>query len=241
MRASLPMYDFPEFRAETDAFWAAVHDALGGNAPATLERENPWIWDVDDLMLSQTCGWPWIMGKAGASCIVARPVLSILGGGRGTYRSAVVVRTGQSGHGGRFVANSAGSLSGWIAARRWLAGQGIAKDAPDLLSGGHRQSVAMVRNGEADIAAIDAVSWHMISQIDAVDGVEVIAWTEEAPALPYICAPGRNIAALQTALAVAINDPAVARFREISGISDIIAASADDYAVLKSWDVPSVV
>ncbi|RED14090.1 phosphate/phosphite/phosphonate ABC transporter substrate-binding protein [Pontivivens insulae] len=241
MRASLPMYDFPEFRAETDAFWAAVRAAHGPDAPELLERDNPWIWDAEDLFLSQTCGWPWINGLAGSSQIVARPVLTCEGGGIGTYRSAMIVRTEQAEQpsNARFVANSAGSLSGWIGPRRWMSGQNMdVRDAPDLLSGGHRESVQMVRDGKADMAGIDAVSWHMIQQVDPVDGLSVIGWSDEAPALPYIASPNLSpgqIANLQTALRTAIAAPEVAGYRAATSIEDMVDATAEDYAVLHSW------
>ena len=241
MRASLPMYDFPEFRAETDAFWAAVRDAYEGDAPDALERDDPWIWDAGDLLLSQTCGWPWIKGNAGNSQIIARPVLSVEGGGAGTYSSAMIVRE-EDAHAPSsdiFAANSAGSLSGWMGPRRWLATQNLAsREAPDVLSGGHRESVQMVRKGEATMAGIDAVSWHMIQQVDPVDGLRVIGWSEEAPALPYIMSPNMSpgqVANMQSALKTAIAASSVEGFRAATGITGMLNATAEDYAPLLSW------
>ena len=55
MHASLPMYDRPETRAETDRFWALTRDALrdrGIAAPDALTRSvaNPWeLWKSPEL------------------------------------------------------------------------------------------------------------------------------------------------------------------------------------------------
>ena len=53
------MYDWPEERAATDAFWTRLRDALraeGFDAPDTLTRGgDPWsLWRHPDLMLAQT-------------------------------------------------------------------------------------------------------------------------------------------------------------------------------------------
>ena len=66
MIVDLPMYDWPEQRAETDSFWAAVAAGLraaGVEAPERLARPaDPAVgWRDPDLLLGQTCGMPFEM------------------------------------------------------------------------------------------------------------------------------------------------------------------------------------
>ncbi len=62
MFASLPMYDFPEVSAATDAWWSGVASALrraGLDAvPEALTRDpDVDVWNSQELLLSQTCGY----------------------------------------------------------------------------------------------------------------------------------------------------------------------------------------
>ena len=64
MIASLPMYDWDEVRAPTDRLWGLVRDNLrasGVAAPDALQRGGDmWgDWLHPDLILSQTCGFPY--------------------------------------------------------------------------------------------------------------------------------------------------------------------------------------
>ena len=56
-------------------------------------------------------------------------------------------------------------------------------------SGSHRRSLQLVASGEADIAAIDAVSWALAVRHDAsASSLRVLAHTDATPGLPMICA-----------------------------------------------------
>ena len=64
MIASLGMYDFGAAMAANDRLWALARDALreeGIDAPDALTRGEAayWpAWEAPDLLLSQTCGYP---------------------------------------------------------------------------------------------------------------------------------------------------------------------------------------
>ncbi|NIP76881.1 MAG: hypothetical protein GTN90_13250, partial [Xanthomonadales bacterium] len=97
MIADLPMYDWPEVRAANDAFWTEVVRRLGEAgiaAPASLSRPaDPGEgWRDPDLVLSQTCGMPYVAGHCGAAVLVGRPDYGLDGASGGAYRSAIVVR-----------------------------------------------------------------------------------------------------------------------------------------------------
>ena len=60
--AGLPMYDWPEVRAEVDALWSAIALRLvdaGIDAPAALTRFDRFedLWTEPGLLIGETCGY----------------------------------------------------------------------------------------------------------------------------------------------------------------------------------------
>ena len=103
--AALPMYDWPELRAETDARWAAIRDRLraaGIEAPEHLTRENTpsgeldlaALWRHPGLLLAQTCWGPMEMGLSAHVQVVGQPDYSDCEGGQGELYSSAVVMLG---------------------------------------------------------------------------------------------------------------------------------------------------
>jgi hypothetical protein len=132
MLASLPMYDLPELRSETDALWSAVAHGLrarGIDAPGRLTRSGDLHsdWMRPDLLLSQTCGLPFVRHLRGRVDLVGAVAYDLPDCAPGTYRSRVVVRaddpreTIEAFRGAAFAMNSEGSQSG-AGAMRTLVG-----------------------------------------------------------------------------------------------------------------------
>ena len=102
--AALPMYDWPEVRAEVDAEWARLGDALrrrGVDAPAALTRENTpahgldlaALWPHPRLLFAQTCWGPMEAGLSAHVQVLGQPDYSNFEGGQGEfYSSAIVMR-----------------------------------------------------------------------------------------------------------------------------------------------------
>jgi len=96
--AALPMYDWPERRAEVDAEWAAIRDRLraaGIDAPEALTRADDLHaqWRSPNLLIGQTCWGPMDCGIADHVQVLAHPSYDGIEGGQGEfYSSAVVVR-----------------------------------------------------------------------------------------------------------------------------------------------------
>ncbi|MBL0933741.1 MAG: PhnD/SsuA/transferrin family substrate-binding protein [Rhizobiaceae bacterium] len=97
--AALPMYDWPEVRAGTNAEWARIRDALraaGIDAPETLTRETGDLYDFwrrPDILFAQTCWGPMGDGLAEYVHVVGQPDYSDVEGGDGElYRSVVLMR-----------------------------------------------------------------------------------------------------------------------------------------------------
>jgi ABC-type phosphate/phosphonate transport system substrate-binding protein len=223
------MYDLPELRAETDALWGALRDALRGAgvpAPGALARSDDYAaaWTDPGLVLAQSCGYPYVTRLRGAVALVATPVYEAEGCDGPTYRSALVARAGEgaslAGFRGRVAAvngwDSQSGMNAFRAAVAPLAG-GRAFFARVVETGGHRLSVAAVREGRADIAAIDAVTWALLGRVDpaAVAGLAVVGWTGSAPALPFVApvADPAALAATRAAVLRVLGDPATAAIR----------------------------
>jgi ABC-type phosphate/phosphonate transport system substrate-binding protein len=244
--ASLPMYDWPEVRAAHDQLWAAIVDRLsvtGIAAPAGLDRSRDFeeVWRDPELLLSQTCGWPYATALSKSVRLVATPHYAVEGCDGPNYSSAIIVRRGE-GSGGlpafagrRFAVNGRSSLSGYVAFVAAMQDAGIAAaEASWTETGGHRASVRAVAEGAADIAAIDAVAWDLAQRFerDAASGLEVIAWTASRPGLPLVTAVSRSdaeVAALRDALTAVMSMTETALARETLRISGFSVVPADAY------------
>ena len=216
MIASLGMYDFGAAQAANDRLWALIGTGLRGrglDAPATLTRGESayWpAWESPDLILSQTCGYPFRARLHGRVTYVGTPDYGVEGCAPGHYRSVFVVRdddprtTLAAFDGARFAYNEPLSQSGWAAPQTHAARLGI-RLPPALQTGGHRLSAAAVVDGRADIAALDAVTFALMQGVDpAATRLRVIAKTEPTPGLPYITASGRDAAPIFDAVSAAI-------------------------------------
>lgn len=227
MIACLPMYDWPERRAETDALWTRLRDALrhhGFHAPDALTRTDDLegAWLGPDLLLGETCSYPLETVLRGRVRYVATPVHDAPGCGAGTYRSVVIAPGAgddmppPAGRGpalpsrpaGPLAANAPDSMSGYVALERDLAMEGLAVPGDVLWTGSHRASIRAVAGGKADCAAIDCVTWQIAKDHEpAAHDVHVIGWTSERPGLPLItnhALSDADLARLRRAVALAM-------------------------------------
>lgn len=233
------MYDWPEVRAETDAFWHILRDALSSNgieAPDHLNHDTARlsdIWSAEALVLSQCCGWNVVAGHIGAAQPVARPVWDIDGLTPGTYASAIIVRDDMQNTPiadliRRPAINGEDSWSGCHVFQHWLAGQGHQMGAARV-TGAHRASIGAVQDGTADIAAIDVVSLALARSIGLTEGLHIHDWTQEFPSVPYIVGPSVPTNAAFAALTDAIAHPGAAEFCARVRLSGVIPVDVKQY------------
>jgi len=241
--ASLPMYDWPETAAANDALWAGIRRVLG-YGPDRLDRTTPaWeVWQSPDLLLSQTCGLPYRSRLHRQVQLVGTPDYGLNGAPPGHYFSVFVVRAGDSDDLGDyrdrvFAYNDAGSQSGWAAAQTHAGGLGFRFQRLHC-SGSHRASAHAVVLGDADIAALDAVSWRLICTHDDIAcELKVIATTTPTPGLPLITAPGRDSGAIQRAVRQAVAD--LGRdHAEILGIRGVVPIDTARYLAIATPPAP---
>ncbi len=227
--AALPMYDFPHLREAHDAFWTAVADRLVSygltNVPLGLTRpRDPLdLLSEPSLLLGQTCEYPLAMSRTSSVRLVGTPRYTAPGCSGSRYRSFIVVRKDDlvqdlaALRGRRCAVNERNSNSGMNLLRAAVApvtGAAHFFDAV-LLSGSHRASVVLVAHGEADVAAIDCVSFAHLTHVcpEEMKKLRVLGHTPSSPSLPLISSSlngTRTIEALRRALAEALLDPAVA-------------------------------
>ncbi len=240
MIASLPMYNQPDCLPATDRYWALIRDGLrvaGVAAPDHLTWGMPVFldhWQRDDLVLSQTCGYPFRAILYGKVTLIGTPDFGVEGCAPGYYRSVFITRLDDSRRDlaafqdARFAYNDAMSQSGWAAPQNHVAGLGF-RFRNLLHSGGHALSAGAVLNGRADIASVDAVTWRFLARNDpALAGLRVLDRTDPTPSLPYIAALGANRAVVFDAVAAAIS-ALHPQDRETLGLKGIVHIPAEAY------------
>ncbi|MDO8881638.1 MAG: PhnD/SsuA/transferrin family substrate-binding protein [Pseudotabrizicola sp.] len=218
MIASLGMYDRTEIAAANDALWSLIRDGLrkrGLTAPEALTRgaQAYWpAWAAPDLLLSQTCGLPFRARLHDTVTLVGTPDYGVAGCAPGYYRSVLIARlddprTTESAFSATQLAiNEPLSQSGWAAVYQHFHDLGLAI-GPVIATGGHRASALAVAEGRADFAAIDAVTWELLTRHEAfASGLRVFAQTRATPGLPLITALAGQADAVFAAVSQAIDD-----------------------------------
>jgi ABC-type phosphate/phosphonate transport system substrate-binding protein len=220
MIASLPMYDWPEVREATDAWWAGIARHLGVAVGLHRDADHRAAWRVPEMLFSQTCGYPLTHAFKGRLRLIATPHYDVDGCRAADYSSIVVARAKAplaSFRGGIAGVNTPDSMSGMLALQAVFAS--LAQDgrffAGAVETGGHIDSLIAVRDGRADVAAIDAVCFAMARRYrpDCLAGLAEIARSPLVPALPYVTVAG-DVGALRAALAAAFADPRLRAVRE---------------------------
>ena len=249
--ASLGMYDHPAQQRANDAIWAEVSwrlRARGIDAPERLDRSRPveQIWRDSKLLLAQACGYPLVSQPDLALRVIGIPVYDAPDCDPGQHRSYIVTRRDDSGAGltsylGRRAAiNSADSNSGCNLFRAAIAD--VADGRPFFgevgETGSHRASVGALIRGDADIAAIDAVTFAALHRDEphVTAGLRVVAMTPSSPAPPFVTRRSTSagtVAALRIALAEVIADPALAPARATLFLTDIIPGGIERFAALR--------
>ncbi|CAM2190720.1 ABC-type phosphate/phosphonate transport system, periplasmic component [Burkholderia cepacia] len=256
--AALPMYNVTPRHA---VLWRALlRDALaafanaGGPTDVALPDE-PFgdlhaLWRRGDLLLSQTCGYPYrMLGLRDEVRLIATPRFDADGCDGPRYRSMLVVSARAHAGGATTLAacrglraafNGDDSHSGMNALRHAVAPH--AHDGRFFGSvaalGSHLNVLRALAAEEADCAAIDCVTFAYVG--DALPGllkdIRVIGMTAAAPGLPFIASRAledTRIAALQDALDIAVAaDDERARVLRLKGFERL---SPNDYDTIERF------
>lgn len=248
MLASLPMYDWPENRSITDQWWLGVRKALinegVSDAPFNLSRytEDHHSWTSSDLIVGQTCGYPFTHGYSKYLRLLAIPGYQTPGCQNFQYQSLILCRKDQpfedlaSFRNKIAAVNDYGSQSGFSAFRHSIAkiagGKPFFKSV--IRSGGHRFSMNALCQGEADICAVDPVSYALAQKYvpELTSPLQIVALTEPAPCLPLVCHKSIEedlFSRIQQALFNAFEDPLLKDVRQQLFLKNIKMGHSQEY------------
>ena len=251
--AALPMYNatpqhgrlWCSLLADTLAAFARAGGPKHVDVLAVAPEPLPAFWRRNDLLLSQTCGFPYrLLGLRDAVHLVATPIFDVQGCDGPRYRSVLVVSASAWARGAtelaacsglRAACNSDDSHSGMNALRHAAAPH--AREgrffSSVLFTGSHSESLKALCDARADVAAIDCITFALLRDgcPDLVRGVRAIGTTAAASAPPFIASDALDktrLHALRDALdqAVAI-DPRRAHSLRLRGFARL---APDDYA-----------
>ena len=252
--AALPMYDLPELQIATDQLWAAIAKRLkseGIKAPTQLLRGPALdsIWLNKNLLLAQTCGYPLVTSLAGKVAYLATPCYDAPGCDGPRYCSAIIVRAADPAstlaelRGRRCAINTPDSNSGMNLLRAAIAPIANGKPffAETTLTGSHAASIAAIASNEADIAAIDCITWAHLQthRPDLTRPLKILAWTQQTPGLPLITStqtPAATRVALLAALTEITIAPDLAPTRTALRLTGFVQLPSNAYDIIKTLD-----
>ncbi len=246
MIATLPMYKRPELVEAHNRYWALIRAALierDIDSPKTLsqEYEDEFAWANPKLVLSQTCGMPYRLWLHDKVTLIGTPDFGVEGCPPGYYRSVIVIRRTDPRQSidefkeVTFAYNQPYSQSGY-AAPYWHCRQYGFWFEKRLHKIHHLHSAQAIVSGEADIAALDAVTWRLMVRYESfTQDLRVFGWTKPTPGLPYIAAATANQALTFTAVeqAIALLSP---DDRALLGIRGLVAIPKELYLALPKPD-----
>lgn len=253
--ASIAMYVAPPPLAEaTSLLWSFLRNRLVtaglAGVPDTLDQQIAYdeAWLRPDLLLSQTCGYPYVKHLRGRVRLVATPVYSHPGCSGPLMRSFIIARRDAGIRKledlrGRIAAiNSPDSNSGTNLFRAAIAPLAAGRPffADVVRTGSHGASIDAIARGVADCAAIDCITFANIRRFDParVAAVNIIGETPAGPGLPFITegnASDRQVGLLREALAAAIDEASLAPACETLGLVDVVVLSDADYEPLLAF------
>lgn len=219
-KAALPMYNVsPRLRREYEALLACLLRDAGVTASLESPTDLPAFWRRGDVVVTQTCGYPYVTSLRDAVTLLATPCFDFPGCDGSDYSSVILSRTRsgvrelEQARGRVAVVNERHSNSGMNVLRHAVAP--LAREGRFFgevkYSGSHAGSMRMLRAGEADLAAIDCVTYGYLraETPQLLCGTKVVQYSASSPGLPLVMS--RSVpASVQAALRSALLQPGAA-------------------------------
>jgi ABC-type phosphate/phosphonate transport system substrate-binding protein len=238
MLASLPMYDLPELQDATDRLWRALAERLDVDADLLRGADHSAAWRSPDLLFSQTCGYPFTHEFAGQLTYVATPNYAADGCDGPNYCSILLARKAApfpSFRGQRAAINNPDSMSGMLALQLAFAPYMSSGEffGSSVQTGSHFASMAHVKEGAAEICAIDCVTVALARRHRprALEGLVEVGRSVSVPGLPYVTKAWRP-EVLRAALSDVFCDAALASTREALLLTGFSVLPDDAYDVI---------
>ncbi|WP_219266954.1 phosphate/phosphite/phosphonate ABC transporter substrate-binding protein [Pseudomonas sp. Xaverov 259] len=245
--AELLMYVAPAAVQQANQEWLArIFERLDLTRRNADHLDLHGLWLAPELLVTQTCGYPLMTQLRGKVRVIGRPRYELAHSSNGEHCSLLLTRDDNPRtqladfYNSRGVINGHDSNSGMNLLRERLAplqhdGRFFANVG---ISGAHRESLRWLREGRADLAAIDSVTYDYLARFAAeeVSGLRIVTHSAPSPTLPYI-GP------------LHLNDQQAAHIRDVMnqalqdlphvvatlGIQAVLPASEDDYQVLLNY------
>lgn len=248
--AAFPLYDFPQLRLETNAFWRAIakrlRDAGVTAVPGRLSRSQDYTaaWRNPGLIMGQACGYPLMQQLRNRARIVATPFYTSRGCESFQHSSIFIVNanaefgTLSDLRGGVCAVNGFDSNTGTNLLRAAIAP--LAESKPFfhsvVVTGSHLASIETIANGGADVAAIDCVSLAHLRRFESTltACVRQIGQSMLVPAPPFITGwktDDGTLAVLRRALDDVAADPKLASVRAALSIGGFKYVAEADYEI----------
>lgn len=250
--AELLMYVAPEPVQQANQRWLSrIFERLNLRRRNADHLDLHSLWLAPELLVTQACGYPLMTQLRGQVRVIGRPRYELTHSSQGEHCSLLLTRddnprtTLAEFYNSRGVINGHDSNSGmnllrerlapWQRHGRFFASVGI--------SGAHRESLRWLREGWADLAAIDSVTFDYLARFapQEVSGLRVITRSAPSPTLPYIgplALSEERITQILEAMNLALQDlPQVA---ETLGIQAVLPADEGDYQVLLGYQKNAV-
>lgn len=247
MTCDLSMYVAPARVVQAQEAWLQrILELLGERREQAAIVEHASHWQSPDLLLSQTCGYPFITSLRGKVRLIGRPSYELAHSSGGEHCSLLLCRADSSVtdlaglQGSHGLINAPDSNSGMNLLRHTLAGinaQGFFSKL--TYTGSHRESIRRLKNHDGDLAAIDSVTFDYLARDNSeeIDGLKILARSVRSPCLPYITSIRRTAREAES-IRNAMNQ-ALSQLPEVSldlAIKEVLPASEVDYACVLEYE-----
>ena len=249
------MYDLPEISWALDQFWSnwtrRLRAAGVPDLPAKLThgRHFSELMDDPNLLVSQCCGYDILHRYRETLMPIATPEYTAPGCIGGNYCSVVVVSDNsrfddvRQMHDTVAAINGPESHSGMSALRQLVADHHVdGKFFSDVIvTGSHLASLALIRRGDAEVAAIDTVTLALIRRHrpQALAGIRELGTTYCAPAPPFVVSsnlPAEQVALITATLFDLFADPTLIGCLDVMMLQRICPASREDYWIINAFE-----
>ena len=253
--ASMPMYDMPEVQGSLDSLWAGMVRHLKreglSETPDHIQhgRNLADLWNDPDLWFSQCCGYDIVRRYAGKLWPLATPHYGAPECKGSDYASNVVVAEDREANdvlemfGAVCVVNGFESHSGSNALKALVAPRNRSGRffSEIKVSGSHVASLEMIRRGEADVAAIDCVTFALLESCRpaALAGIRKLGRTYRAPAIPYVTRwddDDDRVERLRAAVFNAFSDPHLTTTRQALYLKNIEVLPVSAYRRISEFE-----
>lgn len=247
MTSDLSMYLAPARVLQAQHAWLErILEILGERRGQKQIVDLAAHWLSPDLLLSQTCGYPFVTSLRGKVRLIGRPSYELTHSSGGDHCSVLLCRadsavTDLAGFQGRHgLINAWDSNSGMNLLRHTLAGISDRGFFSTLtVTGSHRESLRRLKEGEGDLASIDSVTYDYLARDHSaeIDGLRILVRSARSPCLPYITSIGQT-AADAVSIRNAMNE-ALGQLPEVSrdlAIKEVLPASEADYECLLEYE-----